>query len=137
MEHHEFPSELCCLTIPKKFVKEPFGVSKSFVYRKVFCISGVYHKFLSKVICLSLPRIFVVEIFCDSVKFWYREVLQIREKFHDFPSKVFLFYRTIKLRRGHFLCSRKIRVSRKVRDKRRDITTLRRKYFLSQDREIS
>ena len=70
MDHHEFPSEICCLTIPTKLVKEPFGVSRKFGYRKVSCMSGVHHKFLSKDICLSVPRNFVEEIFCVSEKFW-------------------------------------------------------------------
>ena len=49
MEYHEFPSENCGLTLPKNFVKETFGVSKSFRYGKILCISGVYRNFLSNV----------------------------------------------------------------------------------------
>ena len=36
--HHDFLSKICCLTIPKNFVEEPFCVSESFWYRKMLRI---------------------------------------------------------------------------------------------------
>ena len=46
--YHDFPSKLFCLTIPKNFVGEPFGVSENFWYRKILCFRGLCHDFLSK-----------------------------------------------------------------------------------------
>ena len=43
--YHDFPSKLFCLTIPKNFVGEPFGVSENFWYRKVLCFRGLCHDF--------------------------------------------------------------------------------------------
>ena len=42
--YHVFPSEVFCLTVPKKFVGvvgEPFGVSENLGYRKILCIRGI------------------------------------------------------------------------------------------------
>ena len=50
---------------------------------------------------------------------------------------IFLFYRNTKFVGDFFLRSRKFRVSIRVRDNRGDITIFRRKYVVSQDREIS
>ena len=62
---------MCCLTVPKNFVGEPFCVSQNFWYRKNLWIRGgrggggrEYHDFLSKVFCLTVPKIFVGEPFC-------------------------------------------------------------------------
>ena len=32
-EYHDFSLKIFCLTVPKNFVGEPFGVSESFGYR--------------------------------------------------------------------------------------------------------
>ena len=40
-ECHDFPSKICCLTVPKNFVGEPFCVSENFWYRKILWIRGV------------------------------------------------------------------------------------------------
>ena len=48
MEYHEFPSEIRRLALPKNFVNESFGVSKSFWSGKILCISGVCHNLPSK-----------------------------------------------------------------------------------------
>ena len=36
----DLPSKMFCRTLPNVFVEEPFCVSKSFGYRKVFCTRG-------------------------------------------------------------------------------------------------
>ena len=46
--YHDFPSNLFCLTIPRNFVGEIFGVSVNFWYRKILCFRGLCHDFLSK-----------------------------------------------------------------------------------------
>ena len=40
-ECHSFPSKICCLTVPKNFVGEPFCVSENSWYRKDLWIRGV------------------------------------------------------------------------------------------------
>ena len=37
-EYHDFLSKIFCLTVPKKFVGEHFGVSEKFGKRKILCI---------------------------------------------------------------------------------------------------
>ena len=36
-------SKTLCNTVPKNFVREHFGVSEKFVYRKISCIRRGYH----------------------------------------------------------------------------------------------
>ena len=36
-------SKTFCNTVPKNFVREHFGVSEKFVYRKISCIRRGYH----------------------------------------------------------------------------------------------
>ena len=80
--HHDFPSKLCCLTVPKNLVGETC-VSESFWYRKILRIRererGGYHDFLSKICCLTVPKNFVAET-CVSESFWYRKKLRIIER---------------------------------------------------------
>ena len=38
--YHDFPSKSFCLTVPKFFIGEHFGVSEKFFYRKFSCIRG-------------------------------------------------------------------------------------------------
>ena len=38
--HHGFV-EFFCLTVPKKFVREPFAVSENLGYRKIFCMRRI------------------------------------------------------------------------------------------------
>ena len=45
--YHDFPSKLFCLTVPKNFLGEPFGVSENYWYRKFLCFRGLCHDFLS------------------------------------------------------------------------------------------
>ena len=40
--YHVFPSETFSLTVPKNFVREPFGVSENLKCRKILCIRGGY-----------------------------------------------------------------------------------------------
>ena len=74
----------------EKHRKEPFGVSKSFGYRKILCKGGLCHDFLSKVLWLRVPKNFVEKLFCVSENIWYRKLLQLRENFYDFPSNFFV-----------------------------------------------
>ena len=38
--YHDFPSKSFCLTVPKYFIGEHFGVSEKIFYRKFSCIGG-------------------------------------------------------------------------------------------------
>ena len=38
MQYHDFSFKIFCLTVPKNFVGEHFGVSENFGYRKILCI---------------------------------------------------------------------------------------------------
>ena len=64
-EYQDFPSKIFCLTIPKNFVGEPFGVSENFWYRKNICFRGLCHdfRFSEDFFCLTVPKIFAGEPF--------------------------------------------------------------------------
>ena len=68
--YHAFPSKLFCLTVPKNFVGEPFGVSEYFWYRKILCIRGGREggsQLLLKSFCLTVPKNIVGEPFSVSL----------------------------------------------------------------------
>ena len=70
--HHDFPSKLCCLTVPKNFVGETC-VSERFWYRKILWMRrGVreYRDFQMEIFCLTEPKSFVEEPFCVAENFW-------------------------------------------------------------------
>ena len=89
--YHDFPSEIFCLTVPKKedFVGEPFGVSEKFGYRKILCIRRGFHYFLLKIFSSRSAEKFRGGPFNVSENFGYRKVLCIRRGYHYFPSKIF------------------------------------------------
>ena len=65
-----------CLTVPKNFIGEQFGVSKKIFYRKFSCIGGGASRFCR--IFLSQrteTKNFVKEPFCFPEIFWYRKKL--------------------------------------------------------------
>ena len=43
--YHDHTLKTFCLTVLNHFVEEPFYVSESFGYRKIFCLRGEYHHF--------------------------------------------------------------------------------------------
>ena len=53
--YHCFPLKIVCLTMPIKFVGEPFSISENFWYRKVSCIEGGITVF-SKTFRLTGPK---------------------------------------------------------------------------------
>ena len=69
--YHETPLKNFCLTVPIKFVGEPFCVSKEFRYRKVSSKGGGSFTVLSKFFFISEDRKnFAREPFCVSENFW-------------------------------------------------------------------
>ena len=120
--HHDFPSKICCLTVPSKFVGETC-VSEIFWYRKMLRIrerEGGHHDFLSKFCCLTVQKTktFVGET-CVSESFWYRKMLRIRERegASRLSIETLLSHSTEKLRRGN-LCFRKVLVSQNFMDEK-------------------
>ena len=88
--YHDFPVKNFCLTLPKKFVEEPFCLRKFLVPKNVRDNrGGGYHYFLSKLFCLTVPKNFVGEPFCVSLISGYRKILCVRGLCHDFPLKIF------------------------------------------------
>ena len=53
---HGFLSKICCLTVPKKNLEEPFCVPQSLWYRNISCIREVMTNFTSKSFCLAGPE---------------------------------------------------------------------------------
>ena len=53
--YHDFPSKSFCLTAPKYFIGEHFGVSENFFNRKFSCIGGGHHGFV-EIFCLTGPK---------------------------------------------------------------------------------
>ncbi len=62
-EYQDFPSKVFCLTIPKKFVGEPFSVSINSGIENFLGFRGLCHDFPSKIFCLTAPKHFVEEPF--------------------------------------------------------------------------
>ena len=55
--YQDFPSKVFCLTVPKKFVGEPFGVSLISVIENDWIRGeGDYQLFPSKIFCLSVEK---------------------------------------------------------------------------------
>ena len=52
---HDFPSKSFCLTVPKYFIGEHFGVSEKFFYRILSCIGEGRHGFV-EIFCLTGPK---------------------------------------------------------------------------------
>ena len=73
--YHDFPWKSFCLTVPKYFIGEHFGVSEKFFYGKFSCIGGertsrFCRNFLSHA---TETKSFVKELFCFPENFWYRK----------------------------------------------------------------
>ena len=134
--YHDFPLKNFRLTVPKKFVEEPFCISDNFCYRKMLRIRerGVsrfsVENFLShnaknlrrgtlqcfikfgyrKISCLWREYYdFLWKICCLTV--WYRKSLWIKGGVSQFPVKIVLSHSTESFHRGTLLCSRNFRES--------------------------
>ena len=62
-----------CLTVPKKFVDEPFCVSEKIRYRKILRIVMGLHYYLLIFFCSRVPKLFVPKHFGVSENFWFRK----------------------------------------------------------------
>ena len=62
-KYPDFPSKVFCLTVPKKFVGEPFSVSLFSGVEK-FCASEGYFTIFRRIFCcLTVPKVSVGESF--------------------------------------------------------------------------
>ena len=81
-----------CLTVPKKFVGEPFTLSLASGTKIIYASEGyvtiIRRKFLSHS-TETIPR---GTLLCSvSEKFWWRKSLWIRRgEYHNFPSEIFV-----------------------------------------------
>ena len=62
-EYHHFLSNIFCLTVPEKFVGEPFSKSPVSGIEKIYASDGYVTIFYQKVFCLTVPERFVEEPF--------------------------------------------------------------------------
>ena len=62
-EYHDFPSEFFCLTVPKNFVGDPFGVSLIWGIENFYASEGYVTIFRRKFF-VSVPKHFVKGPFC-------------------------------------------------------------------------
>ena len=101
-EYHDFLLKICCLTVPKNFVDEPFFVSQSFWYRKSLWIrgeGGVSRFFVRSFLSQSAEKFRRGTLQCVT-NFGYRKILCFRELCHDFLLNFFLSHSAEKFRRG-------------------------------------
>ena len=116
--YHDFPSKSFCLTVPKYFIGEHFGVSEKFFYRKFFCINfhhGFCQNFLSQdrngKLCkgtLLFSRKFLVS----------KKNLWMRGGISRFSVEIFVSHSAEKFCKGILLFLRKFLVSKSFMDEK-------------------
>ena len=94
------------------------------------------------IFCLTGPKNFVGDIFCVAEKIVYQGSFEIRERISRFSAGNIFSQRTEKYREGFLLCCWDFLLSEKFmitrgRGEGWSITTSRRRYVVSQDREFS
>ncbi len=102
-KYQDFPSKVFCLTVPKKFVGEPFRVSLISGIEKFYAQEGYVTIFRRIFLSLSTEKLCRETLLCCiSENFWKRKSLWIRRrgKYQDFSSKFFLSHSAEKIRRG-------------------------------------
>ena len=105
--YHDFSFKFFCLTVPKNFVVEHFGVSENFGYQKILCIrEGGYHVSPSKNLCHTVPKNFVGEHFGVSQNFMHKRGISLNS------VEKFLSHSADKIRRRTFLCFERFLVSK-------------------------
>ena len=87
-----FSFKTFCLTLPRNFVGEQFGVSEKNVYRKILCNRMGYHQTPLNKHFLTVTMKFVGEHFCVSNEFWYRNIFRALSTFlsHRTETKIFV-----------------------------------------------
>ena len=73
--YHDFPLRNLCLPVSRKFVGEPFCVSKELWYRKFSSKEGgKLHGFVEKFFISQDRKNFAREPFCVSENFWQEKI---------------------------------------------------------------
>ena len=107
--YHDFPSKSFCLTVPKYFIGEHFGVSEKFFYRKFSCIRGGASRFCRNFLSYRTEtKSFVKENFC----------LGIRGGISRFSIEFFMSLSAEKFCKRILLFLRKFLVSKSFMDER-------------------
>ena len=86
--YHEFPGKMFCLTVPKKFVGEPFDVSENLGYRKILCIIGGVTFFRRKFLVSQCQKTSWGTLLCFK-DFLVWKKMDERGGYHDFRAKCF------------------------------------------------
>ena len=99
-----------CLTVPKYFIGEHFGVSEKFFYRKSSCIGGggalrFFRNFLSH---RTETKSFLKETFCFPEIFWYRKKFMNKRGLITIFSQNFYVSQCRKFRKGILVFLRKV-----------------------------
>ena len=112
--YHDFSFNFFCLTVPKNFVGEHFGVSENFGWRKFFCIrQGVSSFFVENFLshCADKIRRSRRTLLCFERILVSKSFKQRRGKLQGFVEN-FYFTGPKKLRQGTILCFRKFLVGK-------------------------
>ena len=104
-EYQDFPWKMFCLTVPEKFVVEPFSVSIISSTEKVWRREGGCQDFPLKTFCLTVSKISVGQSFTVTTisgieKFWIREGGGVAR----FSTESFLSHSCENFRRGILYC---------------------------------
>ena len=139
-EYQDFPSKIFCLTVPKYFIGEHFGVSEKFFYRKFSCIGGrrgitVLSKFFvsqdrNEKLCKG-TLLFSGNFSGIEKKLWKRGGLS------RFSVEIFMSHSAENFRKRILLFLRKFLVSKSFMNEKGGITFFRRKVLVSQCRKTS
>ena len=114
-----FSVEFFCLTVPIKFIGEPFCVSKKIWYPKFSCIGVGHHGFVEKYLSHRTDtKNFVRKPFYVSEIFWYGKNLWVRRGYCDFLSKIFCPTVPKNFVREPFCVSKNFWYGKKYMDKR-------------------
>ena len=98
-----------CLTVPKNFIGEHFGVSENFGYRKIFCIreGGGYHVSRRKLLSHSTEKFCWGTLRCFR-KFRVSQIFMHKKGISLNSSEKFLSHRTEKTSPGNHSVFQKI-----------------------------
>ena len=129
-----------CLTVPKYFIGEHFGVSEKFFYRKFSCIGGgrgisrFCRNFLSH---RTETKSFVKEPSCFPEIFWYRKKFMHKRGLITILSKFLCLTVPKTFVRESPTVFEKNSIKKSFMDEKGGITFFPRKFFVSQCRKTS
>ena len=136
-EYQDSTSDFFGLTVPKKFLGEPFRVSLISAIEEVW-IRGGYRDFLSNVFCLTLPKLSVgesltVAILSGIEKVWKGGGGGVSRR----SIEKFLSHSAENFRRGILFCCINFGYRKSLDKKGANIKIFRRKSFVSLCRKLS